>query len=130
MERLVVDTSVVSYLFKRHPLAAAYGPHLEGNLLGLSFMSVAELYRWPLERGWGEIRLAALKEHLKDYVVLPSDDAISWTWARIMSQKGKPRAIADAWIAATALRHGAALVTHNAKHFEGIPGLEIVTVPE
>jgi len=129
VDRLVVDTSVVSYLFKRHTLAAEYRPHLEGNLLGLSFMSVAELYRWPLERGWGEVRLAALKEHLKDYVVLPSDDSICWLWARIMSQKGKPRAIADAWIAATALRHGAFLVTHNARHFVGIPGLKMVTVP-
>ena len=33
----------------------------------------------------------------------------------------------DAWIAACALRHGVPLVTHNAKHFQNIEDLEIIT---
>jgi predicted nucleic acid-binding protein len=33
----------------------------------------------------------------------------------------------DAWIAATALRHGLRLVTHNRRHFEGITGLRIIS---
>ena len=35
--RLVVDTCVVSYILKNHPLAQEYRPLLEGKSLGLSF---------------------------------------------------------------------------------------------
>lgn len=51
---MVVDTDVVSYLFKRDSRAEAYRPHLTGRLLVVSFMTVAELDRWALERDWGE----------------------------------------------------------------------------
>ena len=33
----------------------------------------------------------------------------------------------DAWIAAVALRNGMPLVTHNRRHFEGIPGLTVIS---
>jgi tRNA(fMet)-specific endonuclease VapC len=126
---LVVDTSVVSYLFKNHSLAPQYRDVLEGKLLGISFMSLGELYRWPLERNWGDVRIKALQRHLHSYVVLPSDESVCWAWARIMAQKGRPTDSADAWIAATALRHASPLVTHNTKHFRHIQGLELLTVP-
>lgn len=129
LEGVVVDTSAVSYLLKDHSLAPMYWEHLKGRLLGISFMSVAELYRWPLVRGWGEPRIQALKQHLRSYVVLPYDDAMSWEWARIMARKGRPVSPADAWIAATAVRHELPLVTHNPRHFHPIEGLEVITVP-
>lgn len=129
VEGLVVDTSVVSYLLKGHSLAPRYWEHIKGRLLCISFMSVAELYRWPLTRNWGERRIESLREHLRSYAVLPYDDAMSWEWARIMSSKGHPIAVADAWIAATAVRHDLPLVTHNPKHFQFVNGLEVVTVP-
>ena len=43
MSRLVVDTDVVSFLFKNHPLAQLYDPELVGHSLVLSFMTVAGL---------------------------------------------------------------------------------------
>ncbi len=33
----------------------------------------------------------------------------------------------DAWIAACAVKHGVPLVTHNAKDFEAIGGLKVVS---
>ena len=71
MNRFLVDTSVVSYVLKKHSLAPLYWEVLKGNLLGVSFMTVAELYRWPLERGWSERRIDALRLHLRSYTVLP-----------------------------------------------------------
>lgn len=127
MNRVVVDTSVVSYILKQHTLAVHYRKHLEGRLVGISFMSVAELYRWPLLRGWGASKITALKDHLRSYVVLPYDDAMCWEWARLMSVKGRPMDPADAWIAATAIRYQAPLLTHNAKHFLHIEELRVVT---
>ena len=129
MSHVVVDTSVVSYLLKDHSLAGSYRQLLTDKLLGLSFMTVAELYRWPLERNWGPARIEALQAHLRAYVVLPQDDAMCWEWARIMSRKGHPISSSDAWIAATAIRHAAPLVTHNVRHFETIEGLAILSVP-
>lgn len=99
------------------------------RFLAVSFMTVAELYRWPLERGWGEARISALLSHLSSYVVLPYDDQMSWEWARIMARKGRPISIPDAWIAATALRHQVPLVTHNLSDFQHVDGLNIITVP-
>ena len=59
--------------------------------------------------------------------MLEWDDATAWEWARVMSIKGRPIAEADAWVAAVALRHGLPLVTHNRKHFDGIPGLTVIS---
>ena len=48
-EACVVDTDVVSYLFRGSPVAQLYRKHLTGKLLVISFMTLAE------------IRLACLK---------------------------------------------------------------------
>jgi tRNA(fMet)-specific endonuclease VapC len=119
---------VISYLLKDYSLAPAYLELLRGHLLGVSFMTVAELYRWTLERNWGERRVAALREHLLDYTVLSYDDVLSWEWARIKTRRGRPIEDGDAWIAATAVRYGSPLVTHNPRHFVNIDRLEIVTL--
>jgi len=129
VSRLIVDTSVVSYLLKDYSLAGAYRQLLRGHLLFISFMTVAELYRWPLERNWGERKTALLLEHLRSYTIIPYDDEISWAWARIKSRKGRPISHEDAWIAATAVSYEVPLVTHNPRHFVHIGGLEIVTLP-
>ena len=68
---VVVDTDVVSYLFKHDSRADSYRPHLTGRLLVVSFMTVAELERWALERNWGEARSARMEQHLRNFVVYP-----------------------------------------------------------
>jgi len=72
MATVVVDTCVVSFLFKRDSRAQLYRPHLTGNTLVISFVTLAELYRWPLERSWSLDRRDTLEEHLSDYVDTPS----------------------------------------------------------
>ena len=42
-------------------------------------------------------------------------------------RSGKPIASNDAWIAACAVRHGVSLITHNAKAFQDIAGLQTIT---
>ena len=56
MNAAIVDTDVVSMLFKGDTRARAYRPHVTGRLLGISFMTLAELERWSLERDWATIR--------------------------------------------------------------------------
>ena len=128
MSQVVVDTSVISYILKKHSLASSYWEILKGQLLWISFMTVAELYCWPLQRDWGEQRIVGLRQHLRGYTVLPHSDEMSWEWARIKCRRGRPISDPDAWIAATALLHEAPLVTHNPRHFQHIEGLEVLTV--
>ena len=39
----LLDTNVVSFLFKGHTLAQVYRPHLQGKVLAISFMTLAEI---------------------------------------------------------------------------------------
>jgi hypothetical protein len=45
---VVVDTDVVSYLFKSHPTAFQYLSDLTDRTPIISFMTLAELDRWAL----------------------------------------------------------------------------------
>jgi tRNA(fMet)-specific endonuclease VapC len=64
MASVVVDTDVVSFLFKRDTRAEWYRPYLLGKLLVLSFMTVAELDRWALQRNWGQTSRSKMEEYL------------------------------------------------------------------
>ena len=47
---VVVDTDVLSFLYKKDTRARLYEPHLNDPSFIVSFMSLAELRRWTLER--------------------------------------------------------------------------------
>lgn len=130
MSVLLLDTDVVSFLFKNDTRAGAYAPYLNGQTLAISFMTVGELYQWAAVHNWGRRRTQQLEDRLRTYVVIPFDAAVCRAWGnvRAMGQRaGQPISVQDAWIAATALHHHLPLVTHNAKHFEAVPGLTIIT---
>lgn len=57
MSAVVVDTNVVSYLLRNHPLAVRYEPHLRGTLLAISFMTLAEVLYGGASAGWNRQRL-------------------------------------------------------------------------
>jgi predicted nucleic acid-binding protein len=127
MNAVVADTDVVSFVFKRDTREGLYRRHLDGKRVCIAFMTVAELYQWATSHRWGKMRVEELRQELTRYVVLPYDDDTAWEWARIRSIKGRPVESKDAWIAAVAIRRGLPLVTHNRRHFEGIPGLQVVS---
>ena len=130
MNKVVVDTDVVSFLFKNHPAAELYLPELADKTLVLSFMTVAELDRWVLEARWGEARSNKLRQYLEPFVIFPYDRALCSRWAEatVAAQaNGRRIDCADAWIAATALHCGAPLVTHNRNDYLGVPGLVVIS---
>jgi predicted nucleic acid-binding protein len=127
---VVVDTDVVSYLFKRHPTAFQYLPDLTDRTPMISFMTLAELDRWALEAHWGESRRRRLREYLERLVVLPYDRDLCTKWAEVTVAAqtcGRRIDCADAWMAATALLAGAPLITHNRNDYLGVPGLVLIT---
>ena len=61
--------------------------------------------------------------------MLIPDDRTTSIWAQIHAErrrKGRLIECGDCWIAATAVRHGLALVTHNESHYEGIEHLSMM----
>ena len=130
MTEVVVDTDVVSFLFKNHPLGYRYDPDLIGRVPLISFMTVAELERWALQYDWSPRRLHGLHLYLKRFVVVPSSSDLCHQWAEVMvAAQGAGRRIesADAWIAASALLYKAPLLTHNRNDYLGVPGLKLIT---
>lgn len=130
MSVVLLDTNIVSYLFKRDTRAALYAPHVQGQELAISVMTVAELFQWAEMRSWGQARTAELERHLDRYTILPVDIPACRKWAFVRSHrstKGLPISPQDAWVAATALRYELPLVTHNKDDFQEIPGLTIIS---
>ena len=126
MSRCILDTDIVSFNFKNDSRATMFDGLLAGKQLAISFVTMAELCRWPLARGWGRKRIQALEAALAHYFILHSNPVICREWAKIVSIKGRPMGYHDAWIAATALAYDLPLLTHNRQDFEHVPGLVLL----
>jgi tRNA(fMet)-specific endonuclease VapC len=119
-------------MYSRAPLAERYRIRIERYDTAISFMTLAELHYGTLKREWSDAKREALLSHvLRDYYILPFDRALCTRWAEVRNQTrrmGRLIGVADSWIAATALLHDAALVTHNRKHFEVLePDLTVIS---
>lgn len=131
VERRVVDTDVLSYLFRSDTRIETFRPYLAGASLVISFMTVAELDRWALQRNWGAARRERMAEFLNQFTLILVNRALCRTWAEVSEQarrRGRPIQAADAWIAATAVALGLPLITNNRDDFAGIANL--VLLPE
>ena len=126
---VVVDTDVVSFLFKDDTRRALYESYLADNYAVISFMTVAELYLWPESRNWGERRTGLLEECIQSFTVQEASPDLCRLWAITTAQaahNGRPIDPADAWIAATALAWEVPLITHNGRHYEGVDDLTVI----
>jgi tRNA(fMet)-specific endonuclease VapC len=126
---LVVDTDVISFLFKQDTRADLYKPHLQGQLLLISPMTRAELEAWALEHSWGQTRREAMRVHLKQFMLVPFQEALCLKWAEATdSARRRRRSInsSDAWVAAVALHYDVPLVTHNKSDYLGVVNLKLV----
>jgi tRNA(fMet)-specific endonuclease VapC len=127
---VLLDTDVFSFFFKRDSRRALYEPAIANAQVCLSFQSVAELRLWSLVRRWGDARRQSLELAVARCVIIPYDDALSHTWASVTADRrrmGQPIETGDAWIAATALRHDATLLTHNARDYADITNLRMIS---
>ena len=127
MKPIVLDTDVVSFLFKADTRAQIYLPQLQDRQWFNSFMTEAELEQWALLANWSEKRVVWLRLFLSRFVVVPSshDLVLKWAGAMVAARRnGRRIETADAWIAATALLYDAPLLTHNKADDLGVPGLQ------
>ncbi len=127
MSRALADTSVFIAREAGRPLE--YLP----DEIAVSVVTAAELELGVLRAGdqaTRAARLATLSRVRAEHSLLPIDDATASCFARIADEQlraGRRLRRHDAWIAATALRHGAAVVTQDAD-FTTFPSVEVIRV--
>ena len=130
MSTVLLDTSVASLLHpkkKNSTLRVLYEPHLTGQVLALSFQSVAELWAWAEDNNWGEKQRSGLEVFLRRFLVIPYDFALAKVWAGVSAhckRRGRRLEAGDAWIMATAAHRKIPLLTHDSD----LVGLEIPDV--
>ncbi len=126
---ILVDTDVFSYMFRGDSRASCFRSYVLNRTPAISFKSVAELYYGAYRDSWGLARSVQLLDRLKSYVVIPYDYLACQLWGQIRPQRradGHEIGHANAWIAATALRHNCALATNDTRDFVGIEGLVVI----
>lgn len=130
MPPLVLDTDVLSFIFRSDTRAALYAPHLFGHVLTISFQTRAEMLRGAISANWGARRRQELDRWLRRYAIVHSSDELCLRWAEALAgarRAGRPIAAADAWVAATALLLGVPLITHNAGDYAGVASLTVIS---
>lgn len=71
MTPVVVDTDVVSFLFKSDARAQEYLSFLPDRQLLVSFMTEAELGQWVLLAKWGPERVSRFRGFMSRFVSVP-----------------------------------------------------------
>ena len=131
IERVLLDSSVVSYIFNRDTRADYYEERIRGCQLLISFQTLEEAWFGAFRRGWGSRRTRELEAHLAQYETIWPNAEVATICARLRAESlsvGRVLQLSDAWIAATALTLGCALVSHDSD-FDGIPGLHVIRSP-
>lgn len=127
MSRAIADTSIF--------IAQETGRQL-GELpeeIAVSVITAAELELGVLraiDPNARAVRLSTLSRVQATYPLLPVDPEIASCFARIAStERSKSRRLRrhDTWIAATAMRHGAAVLTQDAD-FSSFEAVEVIRV--
>lgn len=125
----MLDTSVLIACEQARPLDADAIP----DELALSVVTLAELelgVHLASDEHIRAKRLATLHAARETYVALPVDATVASKFAELVAatrESGKRMRIQDAWIAATAQSHDAAVVTQDGD-YDDVPGLAVVRV--
>jgi tRNA(fMet)-specific endonuclease VapC len=91
-------------------------------------VAMSVITRGELARGF--LRRTDWESFCAGFTVHPLDENVLWKAAEIfqdLRKRGEPTGENDLWIAATALIVGEPLVTANAKDFEKIRGLKVLS---
>lgn len=127
----ILDSNTISYYFRGEPDIVS---RLQGTRP--ADLGVPAIVEYELRYGLLRLpptaaapRLAALEQFLVPVQLLPFDSRCADHAATLRAKldtAGTPIGPHDTLIAATALRHGATLVTRNVREFSRVPGLKWV----
>ena len=126
--RYLVDTDWAVHSRRGHEAVRRRLVELQPRGLGLSIVSLAELYE-GVERSQSPVaEEAAVQDLLALVQVVDLDDETARIFGRVgarLRAAGSPIGDLDLLIGATALRHDLTLLTNNRRDFERIEGLTI-----
>ena len=128
---IVLDTSVVSYIFNGDSRANYYVERIRGLSPFISFQTLEEAWHGAYAGGWGNRRKDELAAHMNRYRVIWPNPPMVQISADLRSERekaGRRLNTADAWIAATAILLECPLASHD-RDFSDIPGLEFIRAP-
>ena len=123
--KYLLDTNVLSELFKKHPepKVSNWLKDADQGSLYLSVLTVGEIRKGieKMEHGSRKTKLVQFLE--KDVPIqfeeriLPVDIKVAEAWGLLEAQANRPLPTVDAFIAATAITHNLTLVTRNIHDF-------------
>jgi tRNA(fMet)-specific endonuclease VapC len=129
--KYLLDTDwSIDYLHRVDRVVQRLGELTEESL-GLSVISLAELYEGVFNSTNPERNERELQDFLRDVSIIPLDLETCRIFGR---ERGRLRRAGslisdlDMLIAATALRHHLTLLTNNRRHFERVDGLAIISI--
>lgn len=96
--------------------------------VAISSLVLAELLYGARASARAERNLASVRQFAQVVSIADFDRAAAESYGHLrfdLRRKGRPTGEVDALIASIALAAGAALVTHNTRHFEHIEGLSL-----
>ena len=126
---IVLDTSVVSYIFNKDNRAHYYLDIVRGERVAISFQTLEELWFGAYRAEWGERRRNELSRYLQQFAVVWPNLEMVEICGRLRCERevsGTRLQTADAWIAATAILLACPLASQD-RDFSGIPDLEVIT---
>ena len=128
MKRVVIDTNVLIDLFEGNNQPVGALEVYDGVILPPIVLGEYRAGLFPTERGReGRRKLDAYLNH-STVEVAPVTDRTAELYAKIfqaLRKEGRPIPQNDIWIAASAMEHGADLLTADA-HFQAVPMLTVV----
>jgi predicted nucleic acid-binding protein len=129
--RYLVDTDWVIHYLNGHPEIVARVQEFSAEGIGLSLVSLAELYEGVLYSRDPQQSEQGLQAFLRGVELVGIDDAITRVFGRERGRlrtQGKMPGDFDLLIGATALHHGLTVLTNNRRHFELIEKLQIMSI--
>ena len=129
--RYLLDTDWVIHYLNGHPEIVRRVQELSAEGIGLSLISLAELYEGVLYSRNPQRSEEGLQAFLRGVELVGIDDAITRVFGRERGRlraQGKTVGDFDLLIGATALHHGVAVLTNNRRHFELIETLQIISL--
>ncbi len=113
---IVLDSNVVSYIFRNSPEATYYLQQIAGLRAVISFQTLEEAWYGAYYKSWGDRRRNELARFLEQFEVIYPDDQMADICAQLRAERraaGREMQVADAWVAATALRLGCPIAAHD-----------------
>ncbi len=127
----MLDTSVVSLLFRNTSQSEFYRNEIAGRRAVISFQTQEEVLFGAIKGAWGVRRIHLLRRQLDQYELIGVTPELIDICAHLRVEResvGRALKTADAWIAASALLLRCPLATTDGD-FEDTPGLDIIRPP-